>query len=199
MPDAINLAGEEREMAAHGRRKRSAATGNGRRTLALTNKKRGLAASTSARDHQTVTQRCLAVRDERRRPVVVLLGGEEWELERAKLLCEKLGQRRLYTSLVWGATHVVVGSSLTLERKSSGSSGGVDVSRGGDGGGDGVVDEEDGRGVRHELVSTTQRGISRRCCLASGCWTSLGCRRAWMRGKGPSTAARRANPVTVRA
>lgn len=153
MPDAINLADEERETAAPGsRRKRSTPTGDGWGTLLSARKKRGLAASKSARDSP---QRAVP----RLQPVIVLLGGEEWELNRAKLLCEKLGQRRLYTSLVWSATHVVVGSGLTLERNSSSSSSGDNgAGGGGHGVGNGVVDEKDSRGVRHELVKHNAEG-----------------------------------------
>lgn len=151
MSEAINLTDEEFEVTPHERRKRrSISTGDGRRTLVSTGKKRGLMPSTRARDPP---QRAVPWR----RPVIVLLGGEEWELNRAKLLCEKLGQRRLYTALVWGATHVVVGSGLTLERNSSSNSG-TDAGGGGDGGGDGVADEEDRRGVRHELVKHNADG-----------------------------------------
>ena len=151
MSNAINLADKELEAAAHERRKkRNISTGDGLGALRLTGKKRRLAPSTRARDPP---QRAVPLR----RPVIVLLGGEEWELNRAKLLCEKLGQRRLYTTLVWGATHVVVGSGLTLERNSTSSSG-IDAGGEGDGGGDGVVDEEDRRGVRHELVKHNADG-----------------------------------------
>lgn len=45
--------------------------------------------------------------------VLALLGCQEWELNRAKLLCSKLRQSRLHTQLVRGATHVVLGNAHT--------------------------------------------------------------------------------------
>lgn len=42
-------------------------------------------------------------------PVIVLLACEDWELKRANLLCKKMGQSLLHTTLVESATHVVVG------------------------------------------------------------------------------------------
>ena len=152
IPDAINLADEGHQKAAHGRgRKRSVPTGDGRGTSTLTSRKRGVPDTISKRDARegAVPRRRLAVCDGERRPVIVLLGGEQWELNRAKLLCKKFEQRRLYTSLVWGATHVVVGSGLTLER-SSGINNGSGSGKGG--GSSGVVDEENVRNVGHELV-----------------------------------------------
>lgn len=59
--------------------------------------------------------------------MIAVLGCEEWEIERVKQLCGKLGQRRLHLTLVWGVTHVVIGTKHTCD------SGG-------------------GRGNRHELV-----------------------------------------------
>lgn len=98
------------------------------------------AASTDAGDVGPATSRRGAKRKDRGgcgRPVIVLLGCEEWELERGKMLCESLGQHCLHTALVRDATHVVIGSRNTLERGSSG---------------DGDVDEAEGQGARHELV-----------------------------------------------
>lgn len=76
-------------------------------------------------------------RNSKNGPVLVLLDCDEWEVDRAKQLCEKLGQRRLHTSLVRDATHVVLSSRHTLERSSDNSSDNRD---------------EEGRRRRHEVV-----------------------------------------------
>lgn len=76
-------------------------------------------------------------RNSKNGPVIVLLDCDEWEVDRAKKLCEKLGQRRLHTSLVRDATHVVLSSRHTLERSSDSSSDNRD---------------EGGRRRRHEVV-----------------------------------------------
>ncbi|CAN0082883.1 unnamed protein product, partial [Scytosiphon promiscuus] len=95
------------------------------------------------------------------RPVIVLLGCDARELERARPLCERLGQR-LETQLVSEATHVVVGSLHTRARTSSGGGGGE--------GGCGAAGADDGRGGarRHELRTHGLRGYRESVML--GLW-----------------------------
>lgn len=47
--------------------------------------------------------------------MIAVLGCEEWEIERVKQLCGKLGQRRLHLTLVWGVTHVIIGTKHTCD------------------------------------------------------------------------------------
>lgn len=47
--------------------------------------------------------------------MIAVLGCEEWEIERVKQLCGKLGQCRLHLTLVWGVTHVVIGTKHTCD------------------------------------------------------------------------------------
>lgn len=84
-------------------------------------------------------------------PVIVLLGCEEWEVECAKQLCQKLGQGQLHTSLVQGATHAVLGLQHALER-SGGSS----------------DDRDKGCRKRHELVKHDLEGYHEAVML--GLW-----------------------------
>lgn len=84
------------------------------------------------------------------RVVLVLLGCEEWEVKRAKLLCRKLGQVCLHTQLVRGATHVVVGSAHAADVTSS-----KDMSR-------------DKRVVRRQLVTHGLEGYREAVML--GLW-----------------------------
>lgn len=82
------------------------------------------------------------------RPSVVLafLECEDWEVERAKLLCRALGQHRLYTSLVQGVTHVVIGSQHSLDAREK------IVHDGDEDGNSDYSNRGERRGRRHELV-----------------------------------------------
>lgn len=84
-------------------------------------------------------------------PVIVMLGCQEWELVRGKLLCEELGQRRLHTTLVMGATHVIVGTEHTVETSGSG-------------------DADDERGQRHRLINAGHTIGGYREAVLLGLW-----------------------------
>lgn len=105
-------------------------------------------------------------RDSHRRrghPVVVLLGCDPRELDRAKTLCERLGQR-LETELVAEATHVVVGSRHTRARVDDGAGSAAD----GGGGVVGVDLNRRGATRRHELRTHGLQGYREAVML--GLW-----------------------------
>ncbi|CAN0092805.1 unnamed protein product [Pylaiella littoralis] len=103
------------------------------------------------------------LRRRRHRPVIVLLDCAATELERAKLLCKRLGLRDPFAELVPGATHVVVGSLHTKAPSCSNSS-----SR--SGGGGNALDTNDKRGThrRHRLVTHELNGYREAVML--GLW-----------------------------